>query len=37
MLKKKITLSYRPFPKDATWPTNAEGSHVHAASGNRRN
>ena len=34
--EKKSHRPYKPFLKDAAWPTDVEGSHVHAPSGSRR-
>jgi len=34
--RRKSHGPYRPFLKGAPWPTDAEGSHVHAPSGSRR-
>ena len=34
--EKKSHGPYRPFHKDAAWPIDVEGSHVHAPSGSRR-
>jgi len=34
--EKKSHWPYTPFLKDAAWPSDAEGSHVHAPSGSRR-
>ena len=34
--KKKSHGPYRPILKDAAWPTDAEGSHIHAPCGIRR-
>ena len=34
--EKKSHGPYRRFLKDATWPNDAEGSHVHALCGSRR-
>ena len=34
--RKKSHGPYRPFIKDAAWPTDAEGRHVHAPSRSRQ-
>jgi len=34
--EKKSHGPYRPFLKDAAWPTDAEGSQVHTPSWSRR-
>jgi len=34
--EKNHTDPITPFLKDAAWPTDAEGSHLHAPSGSRR-